>query len=205
MQRYGVRPSVRLSVCPIYRLWQQYAAGFLLWAWRAGRRYRSLAAWPAPQQHGPAARRSAANADSAKSLPLSKLCLRRYGPVPRRHTAANIPRCFSGEFCKSPEWKRARSGSFWLDLSVSISDGLLCTKLAIFICRAAPPRCDGSGNPDPLRMVPFADAVAVSSVVFSRAIWPCVCLCLSVTLPKRVDKSCWFLTGKLRLTSPALC
>jgi len=35
------------------------------------------------------------------------------------------------------EWD---TGAFWLDLSASISDGLLCTKLAIFISAGAPPR-----------------------------------------------------------------
>ena len=68
---------------------------------------------------------------------------------------------------------------------MSISDGLLCTKLAIFICRAAPPRCDGYGNPDPLRMVPFADAVAVSSVVFFPRD---MALCLSVSVCNTTEK-----------------
>jgi len=35
MQRFGVRPPVRLSVCPIYRSLQQRAAGLLLCARRA--------------------------------------------------------------------------------------------------------------------------------------------------------------------------
>jgi len=42
----AIRPSVCLSVCPMYRPLQQRAAGLLLWA-RSGRRYRSIAARPA--------------------------------------------------------------------------------------------------------------------------------------------------------------
>ena len=58
-----VRPSVRLSVCPIIRPQQRCAAGLLLSTVRAGDIDRQRRA-PAPSSNGAAARRSAANAGS---------------------------------------------------------------------------------------------------------------------------------------------
>jgi len=61
MKRYGVCPSRLLSVsfarCSIVG---EFAA-----VGPAGRRYPSIAAWQAPQHHGAAARRAAANAGNA--------------------------------------------------------------------------------------------------------------------------------------------
>jgi len=51
------RPSVRPFVCP--------SVGGFAALGAASRKYRSIAARPAPQQHGAAARRKAANAGSA--------------------------------------------------------------------------------------------------------------------------------------------
>ena len=52
------------SVCLSHSLAAAACAGFAA-VGPAGRRYRSIAARPAPQQHGAAARRAAANAGSA--------------------------------------------------------------------------------------------------------------------------------------------
>ena len=56
----SICPSVRLSRSPAAAACGGFAA-----LGPAGRRYRSIAERPAPQQHGAAARRAAANAGSA--------------------------------------------------------------------------------------------------------------------------------------------
>ena len=60
MKRYGVRPSVCLSHSPAAAACGGFAA-----VGPAGRRYRSITARPARNQHGAAARHAAANTGSA--------------------------------------------------------------------------------------------------------------------------------------------
>ena len=60
MKRHGARPSVCLSNSPTAAACGGFAA-----VGPANRRHRSVAARPASQQHGAAARRAAANAGSA--------------------------------------------------------------------------------------------------------------------------------------------
>ena len=65
MQRYGVRPSVRPSVCLSQKSTAAAACGGFAAVSLAGRRYRSITARPAPSNKGAAAaRRSATNASS---------------------------------------------------------------------------------------------------------------------------------------------
>jgi len=65
MQRYGVRPSVRPSVCLSQKSTAAAACGGFAAVSLAGRRYRSITARPVPSSNGAAAaRRSATNASS---------------------------------------------------------------------------------------------------------------------------------------------
>jgi len=59
MKWYGISPSFRLTVCLSLSIYLFAAVG------PAGRRYRSIDAWLAPQQHRAAVRHAAANVGRA--------------------------------------------------------------------------------------------------------------------------------------------
>ena len=78
-------PSVCPSVCLSHSPAATACGGFAVVS-LVGRKYRSIAAWPAPQQHGAAARRAAENAGSATFTAnvgsWTQACLVRFSLVP---------------------------------------------------------------------------------------------------------------------------